>query len=168
MPAKLIPFRMREGRLPWEEARQAAQKVLALSPGEWTRSPSQYHLEDPEVLLCVSEILRQRHETSPSNVRDHAECFFRFLSETKVQIGLFDERDYFLGEFALIAGTASRFLFHRDEACRWFDRAESKFVLTANNASHVARLAYQRLALRLEQRQFEEVLELAPHWFQVF
>ena len=100
-------------------------------------------------------------------MRDEAEFFYRYL-ESKSQIGLYDEREYFLGELALLAGTACRFLFRRDEATRWFERAEARFVLTANGSTNVARLAYQRLALRAEERSFEEILELAPVWFETF
>jgi tetratricopeptide (TPR) repeat protein len=168
MVAKLIPFRWQDKRMPQEEAWQAAERVLAIPPGQRYENSKSLGLGDPELLLCISEILRRRIDTSPESVRNDAECFHTFLAVSKQQIGLFDERDYFQGEFALIAGGASRFLFRREEAQRWFARAESKFVLTANSAAHIARLAYQRLALRLEERQFEEVLELAPQWCEAF
>jgi tetratricopeptide (TPR) repeat protein len=168
MTAKLIPFRVREGRLPHDEAWLTAEKALDAPAAERKNNPLQHRFQDPEVLLCACEIMRRRLEANPSKVREDAESLYGLLCKPELEIGLFDEKEYFLGELALIAGTASRLLFYRDEASRWFDRAESKFVLTANNAAHIARLAYQRLALRLEQRQFEDVLELAPHWFQVF
>jgi tetratricopeptide (TPR) repeat protein len=113
-------------------------------------------------------VLRSRYHSSPAAVRDDSEFFYRLLDSAAAPIGLYDEKEYFLGELALIAGTANRFLFRRDEARRWFDRAESIFVLTANGTVHVARLAYQRLALRLEERQFEEVLEMVPRWVEAF
>ena len=164
MTARLIPFRWRERRLLPEEGSRAAERVLAAPIAERFRKAAQLRLEDPEVLLCVCDLLRRRYESSPAGVRDDAESLYQFLNDPKRQIGLFDEREYFLGELALIAGTACRVLFRRDEAWRWFARAESKFVLTANSAAHVARLAYQRLALRAEERHFDEVLELAPQW----
>jgi hypothetical protein len=37
-------------------------------------------------------------------------------------------------------------------------------VRAANASAHFARLAYQRLALAMEERRFEDVLELAPAW----
>ena len=52
---------------------------------------------------------------SPS-VREEAVFFYKFLQKPTRPIGSFDERDYYLGEFALIAGTACRFLALRDES----------------------------------------------------
>src|SRR6185312_12384597 len=93
-------------------------------------------LENPELLLSVADMLTTRIEGSPGNVRDEAEFFYRFLEAPRRKIGEFDEREYFLGEFAYLAGGANRILFHRDDARRWFDRAESNFVQTANPSVH--------------------------------
>jgi tetratricopeptide (TPR) repeat protein len=125
-------------------------------------------LEDPELLLSACEVLRSRLDSTPSVVRDESEFFFQFLRDPKRPIGHFDEREYFLGEFALLAGTASRILFHRDDARRWFSRAEANFVLTENGTPNIARLAYQKLALAMEERRLEEVLEAAPLWADTF
>jgi tetratricopeptide (TPR) repeat protein len=168
MTAKLIPFPWRERRLPPEEGWLAAERVLAMPISKRAERARELHVDDPDVLLCICEVLRSRDETNPSSVRDDAEFFYDFLDQPKRRIGLYDEREYFLGEFALIAGTASRVLFRRDEARRWFDRSEASFVLVANTQAHVARLAYQRLALAAEERRFDEVLELAPRWSEGF
>jgi tetratricopeptide (TPR) repeat protein len=125
-------------------------------------------LDDPEQLLCCCEILRSRLETSPAVVRDDAEYFFDHLEHPRREIGRFDERDYFLGEFALIAGTACRVLALRERAHRWFDRAEACFVLAQYASAHVARVAYQRLALRLDERDFDGIADLAPRWVEAF
>jgi tetratricopeptide (TPR) repeat protein len=167
MPGKLIRFRGRERRLSPEEGQKTAKSVLAVPVPERIEKVGELRLEDPELLLCVCEVLRSRYNTSPTSVRADAEFFYQFLDQPSRKIGHYDEKEYFLGELALIAGTACRFLFHREEARRWFDRAESRFVLAENASAHVARLAYQRLALRLEERQFEEVLELAARWREV-
>jgi tetratricopeptide (TPR) repeat protein len=99
-------------------------------------------------------------------VSEEAGFLYRFLATPVRKIGEFDEREYFLGELALLAGGANRILFRREEARRWFDRAESNFVRVANASVHFARLAYQRLGLAAEERRFEEILELAPAWSQ--
>ena len=83
-------------------------------------------------------------------------------------IGLFDEREYFLAELALIAGSACRFLFDREAARRWFDRGEATFSRVINAGTQAARLAYQKLALAVEERRFDEVLELVPLWVETF
>ncbi|MGH9365224.1 MAG: hypothetical protein ACRD1B_08185, partial [Thermoanaerobaculia bacterium] len=66
------------------------------------------------------------------------------------------------------AGTASRFLFRIEEARLWFQKAEANFAIVQNANAHWARVAYQRLALALEERHFEEVLSLTPLWGQTF
>jgi tetratricopeptide (TPR) repeat protein len=121
-------------------------------------------IEDPEVLLAITQELAKLVESSPADIRDEAEFFFRFLESPPRMIGSFDEREYFLGEFALIAGGSSRLLFRRDDARAWFDRAEAYFVQCAGAGSHAVRLAYQRLALAIEERRFEQIFELAPLW----
>lgn len=107
-------------------------------------------------------------ESNPASVREDAEFFVRTLTTKSAAIGQFDEGDYFVGEFSLIAGTACRLLFRKDEARRWFARAEAFFVLTENGTANIARLAYQKLAMDLEERRFDEVLEVAPMWAAAF
>jgi tetratricopeptide (TPR) repeat protein len=167
MTARLIPFRSRERRLSAEDGSLATKKVLSTPIRERLANIRELRIEDPELLLCVCEALLAQAPSLPGNVRDEADFFYGFV-QSKVEIGLYDERDYFLGEFALLAGIACRLLFRRDEARRWFDRAEARFVLTVNSAVNIARLAYQRLALRVEERSFDEVLEFAPIWFEAF
>lgn len=125
-------------------------------------------LLDPEILLSICALLRARIETNPARIRDDAEFFYRLISESETPIGLFDEKDYFLGEMSLIAGCACRFLFRRDEARRWFDRSESAFRQTVNAVGDWSRVSYQRLALRVEDREFEQVLELLPSLIETF
>jgi tetratricopeptide (TPR) repeat protein len=100
--------------------------------------------------------------SEPAQARREASFFYAFLQQSGSRVGLFDEHEYFLGEFALIAGTACRQLTLRDEARLWFDRAEAGYRHTVNAISDLSRLAYQRLALRMEERELETVLELAP------
>lgn len=162
--ARIIAFPWRDRRLAPEEGWKDAELILSTQFGERREKSQELRLEDPELLLCVCEVLRSRLETSPAAVRDETEFFYDFLDKPKRKIGHFDEREYFLGELALTAGTACRFLFRREECRRWFDRAEASFVLATNGLSHIARLAYQRLALAAEERRFAEVLEHAPRW----
>jgi len=165
---EVVPFRRRQRRLSPEEGAPAAERVLKTPISERTQKARELQLEDPELLLCLCDLLRARLETSPAIVRDDTEFLYNFLEKPRRRIGEYDEREYFIGELALTAGTACRVLFRREEARRWFDRAEANLVLAQNASAHVARLAYQRLALRLEERQLDEVLELAPRWFEAF
>ncbi|MGH9388319.1 MAG: hypothetical protein ACRD1Z_01805, partial [Vicinamibacteria bacterium] len=164
MRGNLVRFPPSLESLSMEEGRSAADRALAMPIAERTVRAQELRLEHPEVLLCVCEILTRRIETAPASVAEEADFFYRFLESPQRKIGEFDEREYFLGELALLAGGANRILFHREEARRWLDRAEANFVRAANASVHFARLAYQRLALAVEERRFEEVLELAPIW----
>jgi len=168
MSGELLPFPLRARRVSSEGAIAAAERLLLTHIDERVQKASELALEDPEMLLAASDLLRSRNETSPAIVRDDAEFLFEFLNRTGELIGHFDEKEYFLGEFAMIAGTAARFLFRREEAHKWFARAEARFVLTENASANIARLAYQKLALAMEERRFEEVLEGAPLWANTF
>ena len=151
-----------------EEWKAAAMRILATPYSDRAPNASELHLEEPETLLALAFFLRQGLDTSPGTVRDEAEFLYRFLEKPRRPIGLFDERDYFLGELALIAGTACRQLSRRDEARLWFDRSESSFRHTASAFHELSRLAYQRLALRTEEREFDAVMELAPPLAETF
>jgi tetratricopeptide (TPR) repeat protein len=160
MIGRLLRFPNRYGSS--AACRAAAESVFETPLAERLLKANELGIEDPEILLSVTERLRELRETSPSKVLEEAEFFYRFLDKPRRSVGLFDERDYFLGEFALIAGTACRHLSRWEESRLWFDRADSGFRHTANSAGDLSRLAYQRLALRLEERQLDAVLELAP------
>jgi tetratricopeptide (TPR) repeat protein len=166
--SNIVQFPWRPKKLDHEQSKPAAQFALAVPIPERSDRAAELRLEDPELLICVSEILRSQLETSPLVVFDEARFFYQFVERPVRQIGLHDERDYFLGEFALTAGTASRFLFRIDEAKSWLQRAEANFALVHNANAHWARVAYQRLVLSGEERHFEEVLQLAPLWASSF
>jgi len=145
-----------------EEGRAVAERILRTPFLERLSKTAELRLENPDTLLSITDLLRNRLDTLPSEVCGDAEFFYRFLEKPVRKVGLFDERQYFLGELALIAGTACRQLSRWDEARLWFDRAESGFRHTANAVGELSRLAYQRLALRMEERQLDAVMELAP------
>ena len=153
-----------------EERRFAAECLLSVPRGERRGKTAELYGDDPQILLTVFELLRERWETDPAAVRDEAEYFYRFVESVsprekgKIQTGKFtlDEREYFLGEAALIAGTTCRFLSRRDEARRWFGLAEGWFLIDANNVGDLSRLNFQKLALLTEERRFDEVLQRLP------
>jgi tetratricopeptide (TPR) repeat protein len=166
MTARVIRF----PRLPLtsEAGRAAAEKVLATPVEDRCAAAEALQLEDPETLLSLCTLLRQRLDSSPTSVRNEAEFAYRFIESPRREIGLFDERDYFLGETALLAGTACRHLSRREEAHLWFDRAEAGFRHTVNASGDLSRLGYQRLAERLEERQIDVVLEMLPALIESF
>ncbi|MGH9317989.1 MAG: hypothetical protein ACRD1P_12895 [Thermoanaerobaculia bacterium] len=145
-----------------KDAQAAAHETLATPIPERIAKRSQLHLDQSETFLCLCQLLDEQMETAPASVLEEASFFYELLekldgSNTSF---LFDERDYYRGQFAYLAGGACRFLTRREEARRWLDRAEAWFLLTANAAGEIARLTYQRLALKMEERQFADVLRL--------
>src|SRR5262245_35647857 len=105
-------------------------------------SSARSKLEHPDTLLSTCEFLRGRLESDPASVREEAEFLYHFIEKPRRPIGLFDEREYFLGETALLAGTACRHLSRRQEAHLWFDRAEAGFRHTVNAEADLSRLGY--------------------------
>ncbi len=151
-----------------EGASEEASRILAVPIPERRPRALELSLEEPETLLAVCGALRGLGEINPALVREEADFFYYFIESPERPIGLFDEREYFLGEMALLAGSACRMLFRREEAKRWFDRSESYFRQTINALADWARVSYQRLALRAEEREFDAVLELVPPLIQTF
>jgi tetratricopeptide (TPR) repeat protein len=151
-----------------EEGMAAARRALGTPIEARASRSSELRLEEPETLLGACGLLKNQLESSPDEVLRNAEFFYRFLEQPRRSVGVLDEREFFLGETALIAGTACRFLSRREEARRWFDRAEAWFRHTLNSAADWSRLSYQRLALRVEEREFDEVLELVPLLIESF
>jgi len=165
MTGKLRHFRRR--RLNPEEGRSHAERVLATPMGERIQKAAELHLDDPEALLCLLAMLFKQCDVAPARVLEETSFLYSYLEKLEVRYPtdpiLYDEREYFLGESARIAGAAARGLSRRDEARAWFDLSEAWFLATENAASNIARLAYQRLALRIEDRDFAAVLNLVPH-----
>jgi tetratricopeptide (TPR) repeat protein len=166
--SNVVQFPWRPKHLHYEESRAAADRAMAVPVTDRPAQSRDLHLDDPELLLCVCESLHSLLEADPARVRDEAAFFFGFIREPKRPIGLHDERDYFLGELALLVAASSRFLFRIHDAKAWLQRAEASFSLVHNANAHWARVAYQRLALLLEERNLDEVRDLAPMWVDSF
>jgi tetratricopeptide (TPR) repeat protein len=128
-------------------------------------------LDDPEMLLPLLEDLCARAEQSPAEVLKKAASLHKHLqsAEPRYQNAFpLDEREYFLGETARIAGAASRILARREEATRWLDFADEWFSLTENASGNLSKVTYQRLAVRMEARDFEGVSTLLPQLIASF
>ena len=107
----------------------------------------------------LARLLYDHLDSSPA---EEAGELFDSIVESKCPVGLFEERDYLLGQCALTAGAASRQLGRRQDTERWLNRAESSFRHTLNPAPKLAEVAYHRLALKYDSRELEDVLELIP------
>lgn len=168
MTGSVVQFPWRPKRLNQQDGTSAARKALSVPIPERADRADELHLDDPELLLSVAQLLLPEVQTSPASARDNAEFFYRFLEPPIREVGLHDEKDYFLGEFSLICGGASRFLFRIEEAKAWLQRSEAHFALVQNANAHWGRVAYQRLAIAMEERQLSHVLQLAPMWSATF
>ena len=144
------------------DAKEAARAYLATPVHQRDASMAGSVLSNPDVLSNVCGLLKEMWETSPATAADESGRLYSWIGESGSVLGLFDERDYFLGETALIAGTAHRFSGKLDEAERWYDRAEAGFRNTINPAPLLANLSYARLAQRYVLGRYRDVLELLP------
>jgi tetratricopeptide (TPR) repeat protein len=142
------------------------EEILATSIADRAERARELFLDDPETLLSLVDGLRKKWEADPRAVLGESKFLYGFLerqdSKYPLSTVLLDEREYFLGETARIAGNVSRALSLRDEAHRWLDFAEGWFRLTENAAGNLSKVAYHRLALRMEEREFAAVSELLP------
>jgi tetratricopeptide (TPR) repeat protein len=119
-------------------------------------------ITDPDVLMAACHLIGQELDVEPARSLRSAVSLYRSVVRGCEQIGNFDERDYFVGETALLCGRASRFLGKRSEAEVWLDRAEAGFRNTVNPGPLLSRVSLQRLALRCDMGRYEEVAELTP------
>jgi hypothetical protein len=170
MTGELRAFRRR--RLTPEEGKAAADLALSTPLSEWLERAPELHLDDPETLLPLLEELRQRWESEPQEVLEISSVLYNYLEQRKadypVDAFLLDEREYFLGESARIAAAVARQLSLRADAKMWLDLAEGWFLQTENAAGNLAKVSYQRLAIRIEERDFDAILRLLPQLVATF
>ncbi len=150
------------------QALDSATAYLEVSPELRLKSSVTSCIEDADVLLSVCGLLRDRVNTLPLVVAKEAPLLYSWVVEHFSSVGLFDEREFFSGEFALLAGVANRLLGRRDDTERWLDRAEACFRHTVSPAAHLARVSYVRLTLRYDTRRHDELLELLPSTARTF
>lgn len=144
------------------EAEVAGRAFLAIPRSQRSDADREHFLSSPDVLLSVTATLRVTRDLSPATVLQDSNEIYQWISRPSCELGLFDERDYFLGEMALIAGVSCRQLGRREEAFLWLDRAEAGFRHTMNPAPGLANVAYARIAIRFEMGRYQDVLELTP------
>lgn len=144
------------------EAAVSARQFLAMPRSQRSDDDRERFLSSPDVLMSIASILRGDRDLAPASVLLDANEIYQWISRPNCELGLFDERDYLLGEMALIAGGVCRQLGRREEAFLWLDRAEAGFRHTMNPAPGLANVAYARIALRFEMGRYQDVLELTP------
>ena len=162
LSAKILQFptRTAAGWLSPREAEREALAYLAIPLEERTKDDRDRFLTNPDVLLSLCSVLRR--DAAPAVVEQETRDAYEWIVRPECTLGVFDERDYSLGELALLASGASRVLGKREDALLWLDRAEAGFRHTMNPAPGLSNVAYSRLALRFEMGRYQHVLELAP------
>lgn len=144
------------------EVRSRAESLLNLAAsGQYQDLPSDLDVL-VDALLTACSILKDKINATPAAVRPIASGLYMHVFESCPDLGLFDERHFLLGELAWLAGNGCRLSGSRDEAERWFDRADANFRHTVNPAPLLTRVSFSRLSLRYDMRRFDEVLELLP------
>src|SRR4029453_15773252 len=143
-------------------AEQAARDFLSIPIGDRSDEDRDRSLGNSDIVMGISGVLGEWRDSAPSVVAEEAADAYRWISQPGCHLGLFDERDYFIGQAALLAVIATRHIVRREEAFLWLDRAEAGFRHTLNPAPGLANVAYARLALRFEMGRYQDVRELAP------
>lgn len=159
-PGRVLPFPNRRfsQALSSEAIREAARDYVGSTPD----SRDAIDLSNGDVLFAICKALRDSIETSPDTTVREASDLFQRIAGTELKVGLFDERDYLLGETAIIAAKGNRLLGRFDEAETWIDRADARFRHIVNPAPVLACVAFERLALRFATGRFDAILELLP------
>lgn len=155
-----FPTQPRAAWLSPQEAELEAIAYLEILIEERTKTDKERFLSNPDVVLSLCAVLRR--ENSSAVVEREARDAYEWIARPNCSLGVFDERDYALGELSVLAAGASRLLGKREEALLWLDRAEAGFRHTMNPAPGLANVAYARLALRFDMGRYHHVLELAP------
>ena len=119
-------------------------------------------LLNPEILSALCSALKELVEVRPAVAAEEAAAIYHWLIVPGRSVGLFDESQYYLGELALRAASAFRFVGKCDEAETWLDRADAAFRHTINSAPLLSNVAFARLALRYGTGRYATVLELVP------
>jgi tetratricopeptide (TPR) repeat protein len=167
--AKVLQFPQppRRRALSSAEAAGIAHRYLDVSLGDRSADLVAETLSDPDVLLAIVSKLRSMADASPRQVAVEAIGIYQWLLD-RDSLGLFDERDYFLGESALLAGSALRLLGRRDAAELWLDRSEAAFRHVVDPGPALANVAYARLTLHYDCGRYDRTLELLPSLIQSF
>lgn len=163
--AKVLTFRPRKnvpegvfGR----DALIAANSYLATPVEDRSARFQERNLSDPEILVALCATLKELCEVRPAVAAEEACAVYQWLAAPGRSVGLFDEYHYYLGEVALRAASAFRYVGRFNEAEDWLDRADAAFRHTINSAPLLANVAFARLALRYGTGRYASVLELLP------
>ena len=141
--AKVLPFRARVGAVPLlaRGGVSACSGLSESSSADRSEQTSTSAYSDGDVLTAVCSQLWELINTTPADVAEESPRIYQWLSAKTARDFFFDERDFFLGESALLAAGSFRLLGKREETERWLDRADASFRHTVAPAAHLARVS---------------------------
>jgi tetratricopeptide (TPR) repeat protein len=144
-----------------EAARTIANAFI--SEPHATRSATTWEfLFNADVTVAILDALKKIANAKPEYCFGEAAAAYERISASPL-LGVFDERDYFLGEVALLAGNTARLSGRYDVAEFWLDLADSAFRHTVNSAPLLVRVNHARLAIKYDMHRYREVLALLPN-----
>jgi tetratricopeptide (TPR) repeat protein len=156
-----FPVERKQEMLSREEALSEAEAYLSFDVQERPTELAQRCLTNIDIVFAICWRLKALRDQCPAKVAEEAENAYKAIISGQ-KLGVFDDRNYVLGELAHLRGGATRFLGRRDEADLWLCRAEAAFRHTVNPSPCLAQVSYTRLALRYDMGRYQEVLELLP------
>lgn len=155
---RVLAFRARLAAVSVSDATGVVASYLAGKRAQSSVSIGDECFYNPDVLMALSHALLAEASVVPELVAGESVSAFERISSSP-DCGLFDERDYFLGEFAFLAGSTFRLMGKRELALLWLERADSSFRHTINPAPGLANVAYARLALAFDMGEYLAVSE---------
>ena len=111
--ASVLPFRPKTSIRPSvsrDEARAAAERYLDTPSALRSDAYIAETLAQSDILLAVCASLKARLSTAPAGVFEESSAAYQWVINNKQPVGLFDERDFFLGELASLTSGAARYL----------------------------------------------------------
>src|SRR5215813_377173 len=99
-----FPRRASPEFLPAEQAQETVRKLLAVPAKDRSAAALERVASHPDLLLAFCAVLSEQVDVLPSNVGVEAAQLYEALARTPQSVGLFDEKQYFMGETALLAG----------------------------------------------------------------
>jgi tetratricopeptide (TPR) repeat protein len=141
--------------------RDCLEQFLATEASERSDESADVIFSDARSLFGLCELLQEYRDSCPAKATTEASIIYERMRE-RSSLTIESDRDYFLGTMALLAGTCHRLLGQRESSAKWFDRAQSSLSKLRNSEPQFARLAYGRLTLWFEHRQYDVVLREMP------
>lgn len=157
-----FPSRLTGFSVPVREALSVAREYLDTPTDARSEELVCEALTDPDAVLSICALLKELIEVSPRRAAEKASELHRALKGGNERVGLFDEREYLLGETARLAAWANLRSGEYEEVEEWLDLADAAFRHTVNSGPVLANVAYGRLALRYQTGRYKAVLDVLP------